>query len=164
MGTFQVETIIDAPIAAVWDRLAGDIGSIAEWNPGVQESYVLDGAKKTGLGAQRHCDLGNGNHLEEEVVKFEPETAITFRITNSNMPFARADIRFSLASVETGHNNSGSSTKVIVSPDYQLKYGCIGEFLDWSMVKRTYKKGMKNLLGGLKKDVEANQQLQSFFQ
>ena len=54
---------------------------------------ILEGAKKTGLGAQRHCDLGKGNHLEEDVVKFEPLQAITFRITKSNMPFARADIR-----------------------------------------------------------------------
>ncbi|CAB9531960.1 expressed unknown protein (Partial), partial [Seminavis robusta] len=62
MGTFQVENTVNAPVSEVWDRLAGDIGSIAEWNPGVKDSYTLEGAKKTGLGAQRHCNLGGGNH------------------------------------------------------------------------------------------------------
>jgi uncharacterized protein YndB with AHSA1/START domain len=151
MGTFQVETTIKAPVAAVWERLAGDIGSIAEWNPGVKESYVLDEAKKSGLGAQRHCDLGANNHLEEQVVKFEEEQAITFRITESNMPFAHADIRFRLSPQQT------DTTVVTCSPDYKLKYGCIGELLDECMVKSMYQKGMKNLLAGLKKDVESSQ-------
>jgi uncharacterized protein YndB with AHSA1/START domain len=151
MGTFQVETTIKAPVAAVWERLAGDIGSIAEWNPGVKESYVLDGAKKSGLGAQRHCDLGSNNHLEERVVKFEEERAITFRITQSNMPFARADIHFTLSPLQS------DTTAVTCLPDYELKYGCIGELLDKCMVKSTYQKGMKNLLAGLKKDVESTQ-------
>lgn len=153
MGTFQVETIIDAPVASVWQRLAGDIGTIAEWNPGVKNSSVVpEKDMKSGLGSQRHCDLGGGNYLQERVVKYEEEEAITFRIMETNMPFAQADIRFTLALVA---NEGTETTKVICSPDYKLKYGCLGELLDVCMVKGTYKKGMKNLLAGLKKDVEA---------
>ena len=149
MGTFTVKTLINAPISAVWDRLAGNIGTIAEWNPGAKESHVLAGAVKTGLGACRHCDLG-GNRLEEEVLNYVKEKAVTFQITETDLPFARADIHFTLESAA-----SGKATKVFCSPDYKLKYGCIGEILDQCMVKSKYKKGMNNLLAGLKKDVEA---------
>ena len=149
MGAFEVETTIHAPIAAVWERLAGDVGAIAEWNPGVQESYTL-GSKKTGLGAKRHCELG-GNYLTEDVVEFVFERAISFRIMETDLPFARAVIRFTLESVLS------TDTRVRVSPDYKLKYGCLGEHLDWCMVQSTYRKGMTNLLAGLKKDVETEQ-------
>lgn len=158
MGTFQVETLINAPVSVVWKRLAGDIGTIAEWNPGVKASSILEGAPaKTGLGAQRHCDLGAGNHLDETVVKFVEGEAITFRITETNLPFARADIRFTLTPTPTTKQEGASfdATKVTCSPVYKLKYGCIGEILDKCMVKRTYKRGMANLLTGLKEDVEA---------
>jgi ligand-binding SRPBCC domain-containing protein len=153
MGTFQVDTVINAPVAAVWNRLAGDIGTIAEWNPGVKESYVLAGAESSGLGAQRYCGLGGNNFLKEDVVAFQEEQAITFRITETNMPFARADIRFTLSPVA----ESNTATKVTVSPDYKLKYGFVGELVDALMVKSTYRKGMAGLLAGLKEDVESKQ-------
>jgi hypothetical protein len=60
MGEFSVETIIEAPIETVWTRLAEDIGSIVDWNPGVEASHLTSNNKQ-GLGACRHCDLGGNN-------------------------------------------------------------------------------------------------------
>jgi uncharacterized protein YndB with AHSA1/START domain len=147
MSTFIESTIINAPRDKVWAALA-DIGTIADWNPGLQNSKVTNSVQ--GLGATRHCVIDARQNLDEEVVQFEEGKEIAFRITKSSMPFARADIRFRLADSATG-------TKVEVSPDYQVKYGVLGSVLDLVLVKRMYAKGMRGLLSGLKLDLESNQ-------
>ena len=145
MTTFEVNTIIHAPIQEVWNTLA-DIGSISVWNPGVTKSYTTNDVD--GLGGTRHCDLKGNFHLKEEVVTFEPNKAITFRITDSNTPFKTADIRFTLSS-------KNGSTVVNVSPVYKMKYGLIGKAMDSLFIYSSYKKGMAALLSGLKKNVES---------
>jgi len=67
MGSFERSTRIEAPVASVWEVLA-DIGTIAEWNPGVVRSYVT-GSREGEVRAARHCDLGGKNYLAEEVVE-----------------------------------------------------------------------------------------------
>jgi uncharacterized protein YndB with AHSA1/START domain len=146
MATFAVSTVIDAPADQVWAALA-DIGSISVWSPGVKNSHLtseLDSA----LGATRHCDLGGRNHLDEEVIEFAAGQALTMRITKTNLPFQRADIRFRL-------EPQGATTRVSVSPEYQLKFGPVGRLMDLVMVRRTYEKGVQGLLRGLKRHVEA---------
>jgi len=140
------ETIrIDAPIKTVWAALA-DIGKIAEWNPGVKESHQTT-VGDVANGAGRRCELGGKNYLNEEVVEFDSPSRITFRITDTNMPFKTADIRFNLKAADVG-------TEVTVSPLYELKFGAFGKLLDTLVVKGTYRKGMRELLRGLKNHVE----------
>ena len=145
MTSFEQHITIDAPLATVWAVLA-DIGSISVWNPGVEASHTTN--ETLGLGGTRHCDLKGNSFLKEEVVKFEPEQALTMRITDSNMPFKYADIRFTLASTD-------GQTTVSVSPEYELKYGVIGTLMDKLMVYNMYKKGMAALLKGLKRHAES---------
>ncbi len=146
MGEFAESIVISAPIEQVWGSLA-DIGSIYLWNPGVKASHQTTNGE-VGVGSCRHCNLGGKNFLDEEVVTFDPPRQITFRITNSNMPFQSADIRFTLKQKKT------EETSVTVSPIYQLKYGPIGKLLDAVMVRNQYQKGMGELLQGLKNHVE----------
>ena len=110
MAEFRETIDIATPIAGVWDVLT-DIGTISAWNPGVKQSHQTTSGPVAN-GACRHCNLGGKNYLEEEVVKFESPTDITFRITATNLPFDTADIRFRPVS-------NGAAT-VIVSPVYQL--------------------------------------------
>ncbi len=145
MSEFSESIHINAPIAQVWDVLA-DIGSIADWNPGVKKSHQTTSGEIAN-GSCRRCELGGKNYLDEEVVSFLPRSNITFRITDTNMPFETADIRFNLSS-------EGDATTVTVSPLYQLKYGVLGKILDSLVVRATYRKGMKGLLRGLKSHVE----------
>ena len=100
------------------------------------------------VGATRHCKLGGKNYLDEEVVVFEPGRQMTIRITDTNLPFASADIRFSLEPHD-------GQIKVTVSPDYRLKFGLFGRILDNLMVRGQYRKGMQGLLQGLKNQVES---------
>ncbi len=46
------------------------------------------------------------------------------------------------------------TTNVAVSPEYELKYGPVGRLMDRFYVHNTYRKGMQNLLAGLKEYVE----------
>ncbi len=147
MATFTVETIINAPVGKVWSVLA-DIGSIAAWHPGVVRSHLLS-EEETGLNASRYCDLGGNNYLKEQVVTWDVEQRLTFRITSTNLPFRTADIRFTLSPTPKG-------TIVAVSPDYTLKFGLFGGMLDYLMVRRRYKAGMRQLLSGLKQYIEGN--------
>ncbi|MEM8858393.1 MAG: SRPBCC family protein [Chloroflexota bacterium] len=146
MNRFATDIIIHAPIEKVWEALA-DIGTISEWNPGVVDSHITSQGK-IGLGSTRYCDLGGKNFLDEEVVTWKPNEQLTMRITDTNMPFKHADIRFFL-------KKAGAQTHVTVSPEYQLKYGVIGNLLDKVFVARTYEKGMGDLLAGLKAHIES---------
>lgn len=145
MNSFATETTIDAPIEAVWAALA-DIGNIYAWNPGVVASYTTSD-ESSGLGATRYCDLGGKNFLDEEVVAWKPNEQLSLRINNTNLPFATAVIRFCLRA-------KNESSIVTVSPQYKLKYGVIGSLLDRIYVQNSYRKGMDDLLAGLKAFVE----------
>ncbi len=148
MGTFETKTTVNASKTAVWNALA-DIGNIANWNPGVVKSYVTSDQQAEGVGATRYCDLGGKNFLDEEVVKWEPEQALTMRVTNTNMPFKTIDIRFTLKALNQ------TQTEVLLSPIYEMKYGPVGKLMDSLFVKNTYRNGMDSLLSGLKNHLEA---------
>jgi uncharacterized protein YndB with AHSA1/START domain len=145
MSTFSESIVISAPLFRVWDTL-GDIGRIHEWNPGVVASRKTTPGDD-GVGASRHCDLGGRHYLDEEVVEWEPQRALTMRITATSLPLKSADIRFTLV----GH---GHQTTVTVSPTYTLKFGWAGQLLDRVAVRSQYRRGMANLLRGLKQHIE----------
>ena len=146
MTTFTTSTVINAPPDAVWSALA-DIGSISIWNPGVTASHTTSDVV-SGLGATRHCDLGTRGFLEEQVVEFDEGSAITMRITDSNMPIEHADVRFVLEPETAG-------TRVTVSPQYRVKFGPLGILMDRVVVRRMFQRGMGSLLRGLKRHVES---------
>jgi len=145
MGTFVEEITINAPTEAVWNALA-DIGSIYKWNPGVKQSHMTT-SSEVGLGSGRHCDLGGKNYLDETVVEWRPDVALTMRIVATNLPFKTADIKFTL-------DGNGQQTLVTVAPEYTLKFGMLGTLMDIVLVRSSYRKGMVNLLKGLKGYVE----------
>jgi len=152
MHNFTIQTIINAPVDLVWQTLA-DIGAIYKWNPGVRASH-LTSKPEIGVGAARYCDLGGKNYLNETVVVWQPEKQLTMRITATNMPFVSADIQFFL------HADQEGKTAVIVSPQYQLKWGLLGRLLNKLYVEAAYKRGMEALLVGLKAYVERQTNLE----
>ena len=150
MPSFAVSATIKAPQSSVWATLA-DIGTIAEWNPGVVISRVTSD-QAGGKGATRYCQMPGNAFVEERVVEWDPNSRITFRIIDSNLPFKTADIRFML-------EPRGSSTLVTVSPEYMLQWGPLGWVMDFLMVRRRYRKGMLGLLAGLKLKVESGKRV-----
>ncbi len=147
MNEFTVNTTIDAPVSSVWAALA-DVGEIAAWNPGVRASRTTS-AQTQGVGTCRHCDLAGKDYLDEEVVTWQENEAITFRVVGTNMPLDSADIRFTLTP-------QGDQTVVACSPLYKIKYGIAGTLMDKLFVERNYRNGMIELLAGLKAYVETD--------
>ncbi len=146
MATFTESIEIAASPNSVWGTLV-DIGSIAEWNPGVVASRCTSGGE-VDLGSKRICELGGRNYLDEEVVEFVHQRRIAFRINDTNLPFAHAVIRFTITP-------AGDHSYVEVSPEYRLKYGALGKLMDALMVRRMYRAGMVDMLRGLKRYLEA---------
>ncbi len=155
MAQFSTDIIINATREEVWSVLS-DIGTIAQWNPGVKESYGTS-EQPDGPGATRFCDLGGKNYLNEEVVQWKFCEKLTMRVVDSNMPFESADIHFTLEDAN-GPTKVGTTkvnkTQVTVTPEYRLKYGVVGQLMDRFYVRNSYENGMKNLLRGLKEYVE----------
>jgi uncharacterized protein YndB with AHSA1/START domain len=145
VSSFSISVCIEAPVSAVW-RVLADIGTIERWHPGVKRSRATNDTR--GLGGSRHCDLAAGSYLDEEVIVWKPEHRLTMRVGDTNLPFKEAETRFTLEPERSG-------TRVRVSPRYTLKYGLFGRLLDALYVRRSYHKGMRALLGGLRRHVEA---------
>lgn len=123
-----------------------DIGSIHRWNPGVADSRTTTEGE-VGLGSERRCDLDKKIYLNEKIVEWIHGEILTMRIIETNLPFKSADIKFSL-------EQRGTETLVTVSPKYFLKFGLLGRLMDVLFVRSQYRKGMANLLKGLKQYVD----------
>lgn len=146
LSEFEHSILIEAPRKKVWSVLA-DIGSIHEWNPGLEKSnQTSKGVVKKG--STRRCNLPGNHYLDEEVVFWQPGQALTMRIIGTDLPFKKADIRFTLTDHEKG-------TRVTVSPLYQLKFGALGRLMDKLIVRKQYQKGMENMLEGLKDKLQS---------
>lgn len=148
MSGFSSQVMIAGSVDEVWEELS-DIGNIYEWNPGVQESHLTSEISQ-GVGASRHCDLEDGNYLDEDVIEWDPSRVLTIRTARTSLPLQRADIRFTLQEIEEG-------TTVRIISDYELKYGLLGKLLDALFVRRKFSRAMDTLLAGLKEQVEAGQ-------
>ena len=150
MSTFTETVEIAAPRDRVWEVLA-DIGSIHRWNPGVKGSQTTS-ENPSGEGSTRHCDLQRRGgkdvgFLEERAFDWREGEGYRIEITESNLPFREAVISFTLA-------DDGEQTRVGVSPAYALRFGPLGRALDALVVRRRYRKGMRDMLAGLKQYVE----------
>lgn len=78
MGTTRHHIRIDAPPAKVWAAI-GDAAAIADWFPAVASASVS--------GSNRHIDLADGGHLEEEIVTNDGDLRrFQYRITGGTMP------------------------------------------------------------------------------
>ena len=149
MGAFSTEIRIDAPREKVWAVLA-DLGGIYKWNPGVSHSRSTS-ESSGGEGATRHCDLANPKgYLEERAFDWRDGEGFKIDIYESNLPIKRNVVEFTL-------RPDGDGTIVSVAPDYELKFGPIGALIDKLVAGRQLRRGMEELLAGLKYHVETGE-------
>ncbi len=146
MAHFSTQIRINDTEERVWEVLA-DFGRIYRWNPGVRRSYSTSETNH-GLLATRHCDLLKGDdYLDEQILEWRDGESFKVEIYETNLPLHRNVVEFSVEA-------DGNGTIVTVAPDYALKYGLLGRLMNQIVVRRQFKKGMEDLITGLKYHIE----------
>jgi len=102
MVTVRRSTIIDAPIAAVWEILR-DFNGHDRWHPAVARSVVDGGLKPDQVGAVRNFVLTGGEHVRERLLTLS-DTAhrLRYAIVDSDVPLINYIAEVALKPVTDG--------------------------------------------------------------
>lgn len=137
---------IQAPPEQVWEALT-QLDALPEYDPGIAKS-VLRSDKRSGLGADRQCDIKAGGWFRERVTVWEPGRELEFTLYDCTLPVRRLRHHYTLTAEHGG-------TRVDQTQEYTLKYGPVGAILDALFVKRKWDAGVKSFFAGLKQYVES---------
>jgi ribosome-associated toxin RatA of RatAB toxin-antitoxin module len=141
MNQVSATTVVRSPIARVWETIA-DVGSIADWHPGVERSPVLS-PNRTGLGATRRVELYNGSTAVEEVTSQDEGRSVTVLMSEHTMPMKYAAATFEVKA------DGDDRTLVTFSMDYEMKYGPVGWLINALMLRGILNKLFPSVLDGL---------------
>ena len=136
---------IHASPEKVWSVL-GALESLAEYDPGVAKSVILDGARE-GVGAARQCDLAPGGWFRERVTTWNPTTVMAFELYECTLPVKALRYSYHLLP-------EGNETVVSQRMEYELKFGPLGKLMDAVMVRKKWNAGIQGFFAGLKRHVE----------
>lgn len=141
MTHVTVKQTVDAPLNIVWDTW-DDFGNIADFNPVVKKSYLLDGSTKSGLGAKRHCDMKDGkNFVREEMVGYTRHKQMVVDIFEGSIPVKDA-------SGTIDFNKIGpNKTEVTMTLEFTPKMGLIGKIMQ-PVMKKQFTSMVGKLLAG----------------
>lgn len=146
MAKINLTQIVEASPDVVWQSW-DDFGNIAKFHPALESSHLL-GAKTTGEGAMRQCNLSDGkNHVQERIVEYIPNRKMVVDIFNGTMPLKRAVATISLKPL-------GSKTQVDMQMEFTPKFGVFGQLMV-PMMKPQFRKMIGALLSQNAKHVEA---------
>jgi uncharacterized protein YndB with AHSA1/START domain len=86
MARVYVSSVIDAPVARVWERVR-DFNGLPRWLPAVRESRIENGEPSDRVGCVRDFRLQNGDRLREQLLALSDyEYFCTYCILESPMP------------------------------------------------------------------------------
>lgn len=137
---------IEAPPSRVWAALAR-LDALHEYDPGIAKSE-LRSELRSGIGADRQCDIKGGGWFRERVTIWKPERELELTLYDCTLPVRGLRHRYTLTPEHGG-------TRVDQTQEYTLKYGPIGAALDALLVRRKWDAGVKTFFVGLKRYVEA---------
>jgi hypothetical protein len=146
MTTIHHEVQANCPPERVW-ALLSDLEAVQRYNPTVRTATV-QGALRTGVGAQRACELVPKGRVVERVTHWEDGRAVGLEVAESDWPihFMRWVTR-----VEP----EGVSTRITQSLEYKVKFGPIGWLLDALVMKRKLTSTLDGVFVSLVKHAEA---------
>lgn len=96
MARVYVSSVIDAPVARVWEKVR-DFNALPRWVPAVRESRIENGEPADRVGCVRDFRLQNGDRLREQLLGLSDyEYFCTYSILESPMPLTNyvATLRF----------------------------------------------------------------------
>jgi len=141
MNQVTSTAIVNAPIARVWETIA-DVGTIADWHPGVAKSPVLTG-HRTGMGAARRVELYDGGSSVETVTSLKEGHSVSVTMTDHTMPMSVGIATFAVEA------DGDERTRVSMTFAYEMKYGPLGWMLNVLMLRGIMVKVTSNTLAGL---------------
>jgi hypothetical protein len=141
MAPVILKQTVEAPLAAVWeswDRYA----DVHSFHPGLENSYLVENSRSTGLGAKRRCDfVGGKNYILEEIVAYEAQRKMTLKIYDGNIPLKVAFVTFTFKPL------GPMRTEISATAQFTPKFGPLGLLLR-PIMRKQLGKGLTELLAG----------------
>jgi ligand-binding SRPBCC domain-containing protein len=146
MTTIHHEVQANCPPEHVW-ALLSDLEAVQRYNPTVRNATV-QGARRTGIGAERACELVPRGRVVERVTHWEDGRAVGLEVAESDWPihFMRWVTRIEPA---------GSGTRITQSLEYKVKFGPIGWLLDTLVMRRKFSSTLDDVFASLVKHAES---------
>jgi hypothetical protein len=147
MTTIRHEVRANCAPDRVW-ALLSDLEAVARYNPGVRTA-AIEGAQRTGVGAQRACELRPSGRVVERVTVWEEARALGLEVAESDWPihFMRWVTRLE------GH---GETTLITQDLEYEVKFGPLGWLLDALVMKKKLRKALDEVFAELVRQAEAS--------
>jgi hypothetical protein len=86
MARVYVSSIIDAPVARVWEKIR-DFNALPRWHPAIRDSRIENGEPSDRVGCVRDFHLQNGDRIRERLLGLSDfDYFCTYSILESPMP------------------------------------------------------------------------------
>jgi len=86
MARVYISSVIDAPVAKVWDRVR-DFNALPRWHPRIRDSRIENGEPSDRVGCVRDFHLQNGDRIREKLLGLSDyDYFCTYAILESPMP------------------------------------------------------------------------------
>jgi hypothetical protein len=145
MTTIHHEIEAACPPESLWDLLA-DLEAVQHYNPTVRAAAVK-GTRRTGVGAERVCDLRPKGRVVERVTHWEEGRVVGLEVAESDWP-----IRFMHWVTRIEPKDGGSV--ITQELEYAMKFGPLGWLLDKLVMKRRLTTTLDDVFGRLARRAE----------
>ncbi|MES0812032.1 SRPBCC family protein [Roseibium sp. SCPC15] len=139
MAEIAVSQVVRVPLADLWqswDRF----DEIFRFNPVINQSPLLPGSAKSGIGAERHCKHVDGKtYLKERIIGYWPEEHLVIDIFDANIPLKKAVVTLDFMAL------SAVESLVTMRIRFTPKFGLIGWFMT-PLIRMQFRKGLTDLL------------------
>lgn len=86
MARVYISSVIDAPVARVWERVR-DFNALPRWHPAIRDSRIENGEPSDRVGCIRDFHLQNGDRIREKLLGLSDyDYFCTYSILESPMP------------------------------------------------------------------------------
>jgi hypothetical protein len=146
MTTIHHQIEAACPPESIWAVLS-DLEAVQHYNPTVRAAAVR-GTRRTGLGAERVCELSPKGRVVERVTHWEDGRAVGLEVAESDWP-----IRFMRWVTRIEPRDGGS--RISQTLEYAVKFGPVGWLLDVLVMKRKLSATLDDVFARLARHAEA---------
>ncbi len=147
MTIIRHEIYANCPPARIWELLA-DLEAVRRYNPTVRDALVR-GALRTGVGAERVCDLLPRGRVVERVIHWEEGRAVGLEVAESDWPIHY--MRW-----VTRVDGSAQGSVLSQGLEYEVKFGPLGWLVDRLAMKRKLTRTLDEIFANLIKLAETH--------